>query len=165
MRVIVAYLTCIVATSSSAQELMNLQQYTPTNLLSPQQVEIKHFDNIYTQTAGFDRNGFRSKFSERSTFLNAVTHVYYGLNRLNVGLEFWISSARIEDRNNSSLRIFRFDGSQRTYCLTSVPKSVSFLLKNGQNCLLKLPLLVPITSDLEGNNERRYSFSMTGIYG
>ena len=86
----------IVATTffnSNAQEdykkSKNLNTYTPSVLLSKGQLEVKLFNNFYTQTAYFD-NKSRKIDVGRQNYLGSFIQVLYGFsdnNRLNLGFD------------------------------------------------------------------------------
>lgn len=74
----------------------SLQQYTPSVLLSKGQMEVKLFNNLYTQSKVRDANGNDLELGQRQSFLNNQFRYLYGLSdgaRLNVGLETNLTTA------------------------------------------------------------------------
>ncbi|NHF60693.1 hypothetical protein FK220_015160 [Flavobacteriaceae bacterium TP-CH-4] len=104
----------------------NIQQYTPSKLIGKGQVDLKWFNNLYTQT----RSTFSDAREPRETFFTSTLEVYTGVGqnkRWNVGAIFEFRSNVINDRG--ALEIFRFDGEEGTARsgFTSIAPSVKFV--------------------------------------
>ncbi len=72
----------------------NIQEYTPSKLLSKGQWDIKFFNSIYTQTERTD-SGNKSVKIPRETFFTNTTEIYTGVSessRVNIGFVFQIRS-------------------------------------------------------------------------
>ena len=108
------------------QTKSNIQQYTPSKLIGKGQVDIKWFNNLYTET----RSTFEEGRIPRATFFTSTVEVYTGLgenNRWNVGVILEARSNVINDRK--AFDVFKFDGEDRTARsgLTSIAPSVKFV--------------------------------------
>lgn len=72
----------------AAAQPINLQQFTPSILIPPGQMEWKSFFNLYTQAQQFN-NGSTSS-TPRSTYLTTIHQATFGvLPWLNLGLDIW----------------------------------------------------------------------------
>ena len=94
----------LMGVSTSVFSQGNLQQYTPSVMLSQGQSQLKLFNAFYTQTKRTDENGdLISTFSGgRESFLNHAFTYLYGIsksNRINVGIEVNLTSAWYDDYN------------------------------------------------------------------
>lgn len=110
----------------STQQKSNIQKYTPSKLIGKGQMDLKWFNNLYTQT--------ESTFSEgreaRQTFFTSTLEAYTGVGnskRWNVGAILEFRSNVVADR--SALDVFKFDGETGTARsgLTSIAPSVKFV--------------------------------------
>ena len=110
----------------STQQKSNIQKYTPSKLIGKGQLDLKWFNNLYTQT--------ESTFSEgreaRQTFFTSTLEAYTGVGnakRWNVGAILEFRSNVVADR--SALDVFKFDGETGTARsgLTSIAPSVKFV--------------------------------------
>ncbi len=108
------------------QQQSNIQQYTPSKLIGKGQIDLKWFNNLYTQT--------KSTFSEgdepRETFFTSTLEAYTGVGenkRWNIGAILEFRSNVIADRK--ALDVFSFDGESGTARsgLTSIAPSIKFV--------------------------------------
>ena len=108
------------------QQLSNIQQYTPSKLIGKGQVDLKWFNNLYTET----KSTFADGKQPRQTFFTSTLEAYTGVGqnkRWNVGAILEFRSNVIADR--SALDVFKFDGEDTTARsgLTSIAPSVKFV--------------------------------------
>ncbi len=108
------------------QEKSNIQQYTPSKLIGKGQVDLKWFNNLYTQT----KSTFTDGDEPRETFFTSTLEAYTGVGenkRWNVGAILEFRSNVINDR--SALDVFSFDGESGTARsgFTSIAPSVKFV--------------------------------------
>ncbi|MDB4292646.1 hypothetical protein N9954_04510 [Maribacter sp.] len=109
-----------------AQQQSNIQQYTPSKLIGKGQVDLKWFNNLYTQT----KSTFTDGREPRQTFFTSTLEAYTGVgehNRWNVGAILEFRSNVVNDR--SALDVFKFDGENNSARsgLTSIAPSVKFV--------------------------------------
>ena len=131
----------------SLQQKSNIQQYTPSKLVGKGQVDIKWFNNLYTQT--------ESTFSEgkepRQTFFTATLEAYTGVGknkRWNVGAIFEFRSNVVADRK--ALDVFKFDGETGTARsgLTSIAPSVKFVpIASLSNFSIQSSFFIPLVDN------------------
>ncbi|MBU2995486.1 transporter [Cellulophaga baltica] len=108
------------------KEKSNIQQYTPSKLIGKGQIDLKWFNNLYTQT----ESTFSEGSEDRQTFFTSTLELYTGVGenkRWNVGAILEFRSNVIADRN--ALEVFKFDGESGTARsgLTSIAPSVKFV--------------------------------------
>lgn len=113
----------------SLQQKSNIQQYTPSKLIGKGQVDIKWFNNLYTQT--------KSTFSEgtepRQSFFTSTLEFYTGVgqnNRVNLGFIARLRSNVISSQNDErgALDIFNFSGDDNSRSgLTAFAPSIKFV--------------------------------------
>lgn len=134
----------------------NLQSFTPSALLKYHQVEVKLFNNLYTQTKGFDTEYTKQDQGIRSTYLASFVQVLYGKSsRFNFGIDLYFRSVRIDDENNSPFQVFRFEqnDNQRSTISKLGPKIKILPFKNIKRLSWQSTLLFPVSKNLEGVND------------
>jgi hypothetical protein len=110
---------------SNAPEQSNIQQYTPSKLIGKGQVDLKWFNNLYTET----EDTFNGAIP-RQTFFTSTLEVYTGVGenkRWNIGAIFEFRSNVISGR--PALDVFKFDGEDTSARsgFTSIAPSVKFV--------------------------------------
>lgn len=89
MRANLFIILLITSLASSAQE--NLQNYTPSVLFGKGDWEFKTFQNLYTQTKAFDKNGKKVDKGVRENFFTSINQFLYGVNdKINIGFDVWL---------------------------------------------------------------------------
>lgn len=111
------------------QEQSNIQQYTPSKLIGKGQVDLKWFNNLYTQT--------KSTFSEgtepRQSFFTSTFEFYTGVGqnkRVNLGFIARLRSNVIstQDNDRGALDVFNFSGDDNSRSgLTAFAPSIKFV--------------------------------------
>ncbi|ADV48271.1 hypothetical protein I2486_04670 [Cellulophaga sp. E16_2] len=119
-------LTFGVAQEDQEQGKSNIQQYTPSKLIGKGQLDVKWFNNLYTQT----ESTFTDGKEPRQTFFTSSLEAYTGVGenkRWNLGVILEFRSNVINDRN--ALDVFKFDGEDTSARsgLTSIAPSVKFV--------------------------------------
>ena len=126
------------------QTVSNIQQYTPSKLIGKGQVDLKWFNNLYTQ----NESTFSQGKEARQTFFTSTLEAYTGVgenNRWNVGAIFEFRSNVIGGRD--ALDVFKFDGQAGTARsgLTSIAPSVKFVpFKSVSNFSIQSSLFIPL---------------------
>ncbi|MFS4417563.1 hypothetical protein [Maribacter sp. 2307ULW6-5] len=110
----------------SLQQVSNIQKYTPSKLIGKGQVDLKWFNNLYTET----ESTFVPGTQPRQTFFTGTLEAYTGVgstNRWNVGFIARLRSNTINGRN--ALDVFKFDGESGTARsgLTALAPSIKFV--------------------------------------
>jgi hypothetical protein len=94
-------------TDSNQKERSNIQNYTPSKLLEKRKIDVKWFNNLYTQTRS-ESNGLKTDVP-RSTFFTSSLEVFTGVSpnkKINAGL---ILEYRSNSFNgNSATSVFDF---------------------------------------------------------
>lgn len=124
-------------------EQSNIQQYTPSKLIGKGQVDIKWFNNLYTQT----KSTFSDGDEPRQTFFTSTFEFYTGVgenNRVNLGLIARIRSNVINDGN--ALDVFSFSGDNDSRSgLTAIAPSVKFVpFASVSNFSIQSSLFIPL---------------------
>ncbi|WP_299435314.1 hypothetical protein [uncultured Maribacter sp.] len=133
--------------SEPEQEKSNIQQYTPSKLIGKGQVDIKWFNNLYTQT----KSTFSDGKEPRQSFFTSTLEAYTGVGenkRWNVGAIFEFRSNVIGDRG--ALDVFKFDGEDTTARsgLTSIAPSVKFVpFKSVSNFSIQSSFFIPLVDN------------------
>ncbi len=131
----------------------NIQVYTPAALLKPGQLELKWFNNLYTQHAFFNHEGRRIAVTQKSTYFTGIGEVLYGIGgKLNVGLDAFFKSVTIDPLSNSPLNVFHFnnDANSRTAFTRIGPKIKFVPFPNIPGFSVQSTLFFPVAPDLEG---------------
>lgn len=92
--ILLILITISISLISAAQNTSNIATYTPSKLLSKGQVDIKWFNNMYTET----KSTFVDGDFPRANFFTSSFDVFTGIsanNRVNVGVLFEIRSNTI----------------------------------------------------------------------
>ncbi|RMI03393.1 MAG: DUF547 domain-containing protein, partial [Calditrichaeota bacterium] len=142
---------------SSISPEANLQAYTPSTLLQPGEVEIKLFNNLYTQTAFFDARGHRVAGDRRTSFFTGIAALRVGMDfRWNVGVEVYFKAVRYDVRNSSPFDVLKFSrGNHTRSAITAIAPTVMFApLSSLPHLSVQTLLLFPAASDLEGMEGR-----------
>ncbi|MDD4991151.1 MAG: hypothetical protein PHR83_02855 [Paludibacter sp.] len=133
---------------------INMQAYSPSVLLGQNHWEYKLFNNLYTQTQGFNTNGTRTNYNGRASYFTAINQFLYGISpTLNIGADIWIKSVRNDIAGSSPLAVFQFDNSMnsRTAVAGFGPKIKIAPFRNLPKLSLQSTFLFPIATDLEGH--------------
>jgi hypothetical protein len=109
----------------------NVQTYTPSVLLRPQQIEVGVFNNFYTQEGFRDGEGEFVDLMEQQTYYTAMIQFNYGISknsRINLGLDVNLQSVRLDpDPESSMFRVLRFeDTSFARTAITGIGPRVKF---------------------------------------
>lgn len=113
----------------SLQQLSNIQQYTPSKLIGKGQVDIKWFNNLYTET----ESTFAEGTQPRQSFFTSTFEFYTGVGknkRLNLGFIARLRSNVIssQDDERGALDVFRFSGDDKSRSgLTAFAPSIKFV--------------------------------------
>lgn len=95
-----------------AQSTSNVQNYTPSVLLSHNQYEISLFNNLYTQDGYRNEDGKFIDAPGQQTYYTGMLQFNYGIsksNRINIGLDVNLKAVRLDSMEGSSpLKVFSF---------------------------------------------------------
>jgi len=145
--------------SETFQANNSTQEYTPSVLYQKGQWEYKFFNNLYTQTRGFDNEGNIVDFGNRSNFFTSINQFALGINsRINIGADVWINSVRINDAvKDSPFNVLRFEQTQntRTEIAHVGPKIKIIPFKNLSHLSFQTTFLIPLAKDMEGRMNGR----------
>ncbi len=137
----------------------NIQVYTPSVLFRKGQWEYKFFNNLYTQTKGFDNKGNKFDYGNRSNYFTSINQFLIGINsKINIGADVWINSVRVNDSTRDSpFNVLTFEKSPdtRTEIGYAGPKIKFIPFKKLSHLSLQTTFLIPLASDLEGKMNGR----------
>lgn len=142
----------LISFSLRAQNTSNIATYTPSKLLSKGQVDIKWFNNMYTQT----ESTFTLGKELRSNFFTSSFDVFTGVsdnNRINVGLLFEIRSNTIG--GGGPLDVFKFSSDETIARsgLSSFAPAIKFNpLKSVSNFTIQSALHIPTIKEETNSN-------------
>jgi len=137
---------------------VNLQSYTPSALMKQGQVEVKLFNNLFTQTAKFNQTGERTDINNRETYFSSIGQFFYGLNKqVNVGFDIYLKSVLFDDVNSSPLNILNLtnDSTSQTAISQFGPKFKVTPFKKLPKLSIQTTLLFPTASDMQGRISNR----------
>jgi hypothetical protein len=148
-------------TGSILPERENLQAYTPSTLLKPGQIEIKFFNNLYTQTAYFDEESKKQELNERSTYYTGIINFLYGITQdLDIGFDMYIKSVLIDSESGSPLSVFKFSsGNNARTAFTQIGPKIKFSpFASVRNLAIQSVFLFPLVSNLDGSDNAESPF-------
>ena len=134
----------------------NLQAYTPSTLLKPGQIEIKLFNNLYTQTAYYDEESKKKDQNSRSTYFTGIINSLYGISSdINIGLDVYIKSVRNDIESSSPFSLFKFssDANASTALAQIGPKVKISPFKSLRSLAFQSTFLIALKSDLDGSED------------
>ncbi len=146
------------ANPGAGGEELNLQSYTPSRLLLRGELEIKQFNNIYTQTAFYDGNSARVELNSRQTYFTGITNILIGWNgRVNFGLDLFLKAVRLDETGSSPFSVLRFSsGPKARAALASfAPKIKIAPWSRISSLAVQTSVVIPLVSDPEGRNNGR----------
>ncbi|GAA3519631.1 hypothetical protein GCM10022393_37310 [Aquimarina addita] len=142
---------CLSAITSAQEdtEISNVQEYTPSKLLSKGQWDVKFFNGLYTETKVADADGNTSD-NTRGTFFTNTNEIYTGVSensRINVGVIFQIRSNKI---GGDALDVFSFENNKtatRSGLTTIAPSIRVQPFKNIANFSFTSSFYIPVFKD------------------
>ena len=141
----------VTAQEDSDQEISNIQEFTPSKLLSQGQWDIKFFNSIYTQTEQTDGESTSQNIA-RQTFFTNTTEVFTGVSetaRVNVGLIFQIRSNTYGGAGALDALSFENDGVNSRSGLTTIAPSIRIQpFRSVGNFSLTSSLFIPLFEDV-----------------
>ena len=131
----------------SLQQISNIQQYTPSKLIGKGKVDVKWFNNLYTQT----ESTFTDGKEPRQSFFTATFEFYTGVgqsNRVNLGVIARLRSNVISSQNDErgALDVFSFSGDDNSRSgLTAFAPSIKFVpFTSVSNFSIQSSLFIPL---------------------
>ncbi len=131
----------------------SLQNFTPSTMLQRGEMEIKLFNNLYTQTAYFDDRGTRRDQGGRSTYFTGIVYFLTGFStRINAGIDVYFKSVRNGPAGSSPLSVFQFasGADARTAVALIAPKLKLVPFPAFTRLAMQIQLLIPAAQDLQG---------------
>ena len=131
----------------------NLQAYTPSRLLARGEIDVKVFNNLYTQTAFFNGSGSRTDANRRDTYFTSIVSILVGYSRkLNLGIDLYPKAVRVGAEGSSPFSVLQFSTNDRARAtLAAIAPKIKFApFRSAPNLALQTALYIPLASDLEG---------------
>ena len=125
-----------------------IQNLTPSQLIKKGQVDIKWFNNLFTQTRNNTRGDIGTETVDRSNFFTSTLDAFIGVSknrRVNLGLVFEFRSNTVVGRG--AFDVFQFDGETGTARsgLTSIAPSIKFVpFKNAPRFSIQTSFVIPL---------------------
>lgn len=144
--------------SPTLSPLENLQAFTPSTLLVRGQVDVKVFNNLYTQTAFFDDSGSRVGTNRRDTYFTSIISIGVGVSpRLNLGLDLYPKAVRVGAESSSPFSVLQFstNNDSRATLAAIAPKIKFNPFKKAPKLAAQVSVYLPLASDLEGQQSGR----------
>jgi len=137
----------------------NTQTYTPSVLYRKGQWEYKCFNNLYTQTKGFENDGNKLDYGNRSNYFTSINQFLLGISaKINVGADVWINSVRVNDSvKDSPFNILKFETSLNTRTEIGYvgPKIKIIPFEKLGHLSFQTTFLIPLAKDMEGKTNGR----------
>jgi len=129
----------------------NLQLYTPSALLKNRQLEVKIFNNLYTDNSSFNSMSQRVDNDRRQTYFTAFFQTLYGVgNRINIGIDAQIKSVYIDESPTSS-PFKLFTSENPITALSYIGPKIKFTpIKKLQFFSIQSTLFIPVAKDQQG---------------
>ena len=127
----------------------NIQEYTPSKLLSKGQWDIKFFNSLYTQTEQTN-SGSKSVNIDRQNFFTNTTEIYTGVSnnaRVNVGFIFQIRSNTYGGAGTFDVFKFEDNANARTGLTTIAPSIRVQPFANVPNFSFTSSIYLPVFKD------------------
>jgi len=125
-----------------------IQNLTPSKLIGKGQIDIKWFNNLFTQTRENFRGEVGTITTPRQNFFTSTLDAFFGVSdnkRINLGLVLEFRSNTVGGRG--AFDVFQFDGEAGTARsgLTSIAPSIKFVpFKNVGNFSIQTSLVIPV---------------------
>ena len=140
---------CVLSTFlmfSQENESSNLQNYTPSKLLEKGKIDIKWFNNLYTETKTNDKgNTFNI---DRQTFFTASIEIFTGVTqskKLNAGLIIDFRSNSFAGQSTTSVFGFRNEAGKSRVGIAHVAPSIKFApFKTLSNFSVQSSFFIPL---------------------
>ncbi len=138
----------VISVTSYAQDL-NLQDITPSSIMKKGQVEIKLFNNLYTQQAFYNGSSEKQEIGFRENYFTSANYFLIGVNSwLNVGGEIWINSVK---RNTDPIQ-------QRAEVAYVAPKIKIAPFNSLERFSITSTLLIATSTDMQGGGNPNEPF-------
>jgi hypothetical protein len=121
-------------------------------------VEVKLFQNIYTQTQKFDRNWEIQDLDQRSTFYTGSLEILYGLdNRVNIGADVFYKAVLNHEKEDLPAEVLAFQKNQNAHhAFNAVFPKIKWLPFEGwDQYTIEAGFFIPIASDQKGMDHDR----------
>lgn len=142
-------ITLLFASLGVVAQDFNLQTVTPSSIMQPGQVEIKLFNNLYTQQAYFDDVSKKQEIGFRESYFTSTNYFLIGVNSwLNVGAEVWVNSVK---RNTEPIQT-------RTEVAYLAPKLKMAPFNSIERFSITSTFLIPIANDMQGGGSPNAPF-------
>jgi len=139
----------VINTTLSFSQDLNLQNITPSSIMQKGQVEIKLFNNLYTQTAFYNGYSEKQEIGFRENYFTSANYFLIGVNSwLNVGGEIWINSV---NRNTNPIQ-------KRTEVGYIAPKIKIAPFNSLERFSITSTLLITAAKDMQGGGDPNQPF-------
>lgn len=121
-------------------------------------MDVKVFNNLYTQTAFFDDGGSRVGTNQRDTYFTSIISILVGYSsRLNFGVDLYPKAVRVGTEGSSPLSVLQFStNNQARAALAAIAPKIKFNpLKKVPRLATQIALYLPLATDLEGRQSGR----------
>ncbi len=148
-RLLIFSLFVLVNSTLTFSQDLNLQNITPSSIMKKGQVEIKIFNNLYTQQAFFNNSSEKQEIGFRESYFTSANYFLIGVNSwLNVGGEVWVNAVK---RNTDPIQ-------KRTEIGYIAPKIKVAPFNSLERFSLTSTLLIPVATDMQGGGDPTQPF-------
>lgn len=157
-RLQIVFFFWLLTVTVSGQENKNVQEYTPSLLISKGQTEFKLFNSLYTQNQFFNAEGEKLDAGGRSNFFTSIMEYNYGVSsKVTLGGEIWFRSVANGVSNSSPTKVLAFtNSSQSRTGINLAGIKVKFNpIKKWEKFSVQSGLMLSVISDPQSENLER----------
>ncbi|NQX98948.1 MAG: hypothetical protein HRT73_13880 [Flavobacteriales bacterium] len=154
-RLQIVFFFWLLTVTVSGQENKNVQDYTPSLLISKGQTEFKLFNSLYTQNQFFNAEGTKLDAGGRSNFFTSIMEYNYGVSsKVTLGGEIWFRSVANGVSNSSPTKVLAFtNSSQSRTGINLAGIKVKFNpIKKWEKFSVQSGLMLSVISDPQSEN-------------
>ena len=144
----------IVAATPTSKKKKNASRYVVSSTIAEGSIEVKVFNNLYTQ-----RTGSQENLTDRATFFTTALSFLYGLNnRFNIGVSSRYRRVRNDGLPSSALNVFsKGESGSARQGLTAIGPQIRYApMEQWSNFSIQSEFVFPIGKDLAGSTTQPY---------
>lgn len=148
-RILILLLFLLGVTRIGFSQEINLQSLTPSSIMKKGQIEVKLFNNLYTQQAFYNSSSEKQDIGFRESYFTSANYFLVGVNSwLNVGGEVWVNSVK---RNTDPIQ-------QRIELAYLAPKVKIAPFRGLERFSITSTLLISMAKDMQGGGDPNEPF-------
>lgn len=154
--------------AKKAKSTSNLLQFTPSQLFRKGQYEVNIFNNLYSQTSVWDRDGNTISQDRRLNILTSNIQFTYGVSnnaKVNIGADIVLSTGSVGFTPGGQFQLFASDNIANDFAVTAIGPRVKFApIRKLPFFSMQTSFLAPVADDPEAQTEARDVFLALNRY-